>query len=337
VHSLAIVAKKEFGHTTNCSGTAQTATVMRSGHEIERIYDEHAEPPLLTGSRHWNDLQGWEQDKYLLACFNGERIRAATEERLRIFDRIAGSIQYHLLGPFYQRAPDAPLYEPPSLETAEKVKMLRALALADTPLGRRLFQAIGRAELVRERGIEPATLVYDNDVPLKFEYLHPFAKLRGWEMLAEESFGGYETSAHTPPTVSKAARDTQSPTVSRAASRPDPTNDTWQLKALTVVVAMLLWALLPINPYGYYVLLRWVVSATFALLGREAWQRKANLAAIAYGWFAVLYNPLAPIPLARAAWSVINLATIGALVWTMIGRHHARLASLRAGGTTLRT
>ncbi len=81
----------------------------------------------------------------------------------------------------------------------------------------------------------------------------------------------------------------------------------WVPQALCIV--MLLWALNPANPYGYYVLLRWVCCAAFSFLtmraikaGREGWQWLL-------GFTAAIYNPIIPVHLARGLWSGLNVAT----------------------------
>lgn len=77
-----------------------------------------------------------------------------------------------------------------------------------------------------------------------------------------------------------------------------------------VAGAMLLWAMYPGNPYGYYVLLRLVCCPIFAYLAIQAYSQNKE------GWTwtltitALIYNPLIPIHLTREIWSVINLATI---------------------------
>jgi hypothetical protein len=86
-----------------------------------------------------------------------------------------------------------------------------------------------------------------------------------------------------------------------------------------IAIAMLLWALLPINPYSYsyYILLRFVVSAVCAYLAFQA----SRLRMVGWTWIlgltAVLYNPFFRIHLDRGVWSVINIATIGLLAWTI--------------------
>ena len=77
---------------------------------------------------------------------------------------------------------------------------------------------------------------------------------------------------------------------------------------------MLLWALLPFNPYSYYVLLRWVVC------GVLAWQFATAKSNRMYGWAAlffagsIVYNPLVAFTLSRLTWSFINVGTVVALI-----------------------
>lgn len=76
---------------------------------------------------------------------------------------------------------------------------------------------------------------------------------------------------------------------------------------------MLLWALNPDNPYGYYVLLRWVCCSVFSFLAIVAWERHRGWAWI-LGTIAAIYNPFVPVHLNRAIWSAINLVTVGIAV-----------------------
>lgn len=81
--------------------------------------------------------------------------------------------------------------------------------------------------------------------------------------------------------------------------------------------AMLLWALYPENPYGYYVLLRWIACPCLAYTALQASkQGKLNMVWI-LGVTAVIYNPLIPLHLNRELWSVFNLAGIGVGAWSV--------------------
>ena len=74
---------------------------------------------------------------------------------------------------------------------------------------------------------------------------------------------------------------------------------------------MLVWALLPFNPYGYYILLR-IVVFTYAASEMVRYFRRST--DHAYGWImlgvGITYNPIDFMHLGRPLWSVINLITI---------------------------
>jgi Family of unknown function (DUF6804) len=77
---------------------------------------------------------------------------------------------------------------------------------------------------------------------------------------------------------------------------------------------MLLWALIPVNPYGYYILLRLVCCGIFAYLAYQAFIQEQQGWTWVLGITAVLYNPVIRIHLNREIWSVINVITIGIAV-----------------------
>ena len=91
----------------------------------------------------------------------------------------------------------------------------------------------------------------------------------------------------------------------------------WPLIFHPIVAGMLLWALRDDNPYSYYELLRWSVSAFFL-----------HLAINLHGWFsqkllfvliavAALYNPIIRPRLDKQTWSVINVITLVPLALTV--------------------
>jgi hypothetical protein len=77
-----------------------------------------------------------------------------------------------------------------------------------------------------------------------------------------------------------------------------------------IATLMLLWALNPENPYGYYILLRLVCCAIFAFLTLQALAQDKQGWAWTLGITAVVYNPIIRIHLTREIWSVINVVTI---------------------------
>lgn len=89
--------------------------------------------------------------------------------------------------------------------------------------------------------------------------------------------------------------------------------------AQLVAIAMLGWALVPTNPYGYYILLRFVICGISAYLAYKAFK----LNRVGWGWMliavAVLYNPIFRVHLNREIWSVVNVATIVTFVLSIWG------------------
>lgn len=83
-------------------------------------------------------------------------------------------------------------------------------------------------------------------------------------------------------------------------------------------IAMLLWALNPENPYGYYVLLRIVICAIFAFLAFKAFEKDNNAWVWMCGVTAVIYNPIVRIHLTREIWTAVNVVTIVLLGMTIV-------------------
>jgi membrane associated rhomboid family serine protease len=81
-----------------------------------------------------------------------------------------------------------------------------------------------------------------------------------------------------------------------------------------VATLMLLWALNPRNPYGYYVLLRWVCRGVFTFLATRAVSLGVQGWVWPFGTMAGVHNPILRIHLNREIWSVVNVVTISVMV-----------------------
>lgn len=96
----------------------------------------------------------------------------------------------------------------------------------------------------------------------------------------------------------------------------------------TIASAMLFWALNPAeNPYGYYVLLRWVCVGVFGFLTFHAIANEMKGLSWVLGITALVYNPIFRVHLTREIWSVVNIATIGIAVvaiFRLPGRHDSK-------------
>lgn len=82
----------------------------------------------------------------------------------------------------------------------------------------------------------------------------------------------------------------------------------WIPQVITIV--MLLWALNPSNPYGYYILLRCVCCAVYVYLAVKSYLQKKEGWVWIFGVFALTYNPIFRFHLTREIWSIINIITI---------------------------
>ena len=86
-------------------------------------------------------------------------------------------------------------------------------------------------------------------------------------------------------------------------------NRIWMPQA--IITCMLLWAIYPENPYGYYILLRWVCCAVFSYLAVHAFAQDKTGWVWVLGVSAAVYNPIVPLHLTRLIWSIVNVASIG--------------------------
>lgn len=79
-------------------------------------------------------------------------------------------------------------------------------------------------------------------------------------------------------------------------------------KAARITASVMLFLALLHWPYSYYQLLRWVVCGVCAWSAFLAYETKRTGWTWNLGGVAVLFNPIAPIYIARSLWSVIDIA-----------------------------
>ena len=87
-----------------------------------------------------------------------------------------------------------------------------------------------------------------------------------------------------------------------------------------IAAAMLLAAVAPWWPYGYYMLLRVVVFAAGGFCAWTLWQDGRQGPAVALGIAALVFNPFVPAHLSQAIWAVVNLAAAGLFAWAAFAR-----------------
>lgn len=85
--------------------------------------------------------------------------------------------------------------------------------------------------------------------------------------------------------------------------------------AIGIVIVRLIAILLLVlafrhNPYGYYILLRWIICASFAYCAIKAYDRRNESWAWIFGISAAIYNPIATLHLGRSVWAMVNTASI---------------------------
>ena len=82
-------------------------------------------------------------------------------------------------------------------------------------------------------------------------------------------------------------------------------------------------------PYGYYMLLRWVVCGASIAVGVVLLGKERTAVALPFWGLAILYNPIFRIYLEREAWEVLNVVAAVALVLGAVAVRE------RAGGLSL--
>jgi hypothetical protein len=105
----------------------------------------------------------------------------------------------------------------------------------------------------------------------------------------------------------------------------------------SLVVAVMLFVGIANLPYGYYALLRWVVTLVAAYSAWLAYRQEATLRFVLLVGTAVLFNPLAEVHLSKAAWVVIDFAAalgfvlLATTTWFHRWRTHRYLSAVALG------
>lgn len=77
----------------------------------------------------------------------------------------------------------------------------------------------------------------------------------------------------------------------------------------TICSIMLGLAILPIMPYGYYMLLRVVICGVCLWQIISVYNQKATLP-VGLCLIALLYNPIFSVHLTRGVWTILNIGTL---------------------------
>jgi ABC-type uncharacterized transport system permease subunit len=79
-----------------------------------------------------------------------------------------------------------------------------------------------------------------------------------------------------------------------------------------VAIVMLIIAVFN-NPYGYYILLRWVLATIFGFNAFYYFKNESLAGFFSFVLGAIIYNPLIPLHLNKEIWTVVNLITAALL------------------------
>lgn len=85
-------------------------------------------------------------------------------------------------------------------------------------------------------------------------------------------------------------------------------------KLLSILSGILLIVAIPTGwPYSFYILLRWIISISSALVAYGFYKSKVQAWTFIFGAIAFLFNPIFPIYLSKSIWVSIDL--IGAILF----------------------
>ncbi len=81
------------------------------------------------------------------------------------------------------------------------------------------------------------------------------------------------------------------------------------IKQVSIIAGILLILAIPSGfwPYGYYVLLRWIITGSALIFTYSFYESKIAHWALVFGGIAFLFNPIFPIYLDKQTWVIIDL------------------------------
>ena len=81
--------------------------------------------------------------------------------------------------------------------------------------------------------------------------------------------------------------------------------------AILLVLGIFSW------PYGYFVMLRWIVCGTAIVLANKYFELKLNHWTVIFGCIALIFNPIFPVYLSKAVW--VSIDFISAILFFLVG------------------
>jgi hypothetical protein len=78
-------------------------------------------------------------------------------------------------------------------------------------------------------------------------------------------------------------------------------------KYFIIISIIILFLALGQWPYGYFILLRWVVTAGAIIVAINAFDKNIDWAKVVFLFIAILFNPIVPVHLSREIWIPIDV------------------------------
>jgi len=78
----------------------------------------------------------------------------------------------------------------------------------------------------------------------------------------------------------------------------------------TIAIVALLLAIPSIWPYGYYQILRWLITGIAIFVAHVSSKLEKTMWVLAMSIVAILFNPIAPVYLVKEIWIVIDLVVV---------------------------
>lgn len=90
-----------------------------------------------------------------------------------------------------------------------------------------------------------------------------------------------------------------------------------------VLAAMLLLCLAPM-PYGYFMLVRFVMMVVFGWMANQYYQKGHQGLTWAFGALALLFQPFVKIALGRVVWNIVDVAVAILLIFLFVKEHERK-------------
>lgn len=94
------------------------------------------------------------------------------------------------------------------------------------------------------------------------------------------------------------------------------------MKQLNFILAAILLLCLFNMPYGYYALVRFVAAIGFVYIAYKYYEMKKEKLVWTFGALALLFQPLAKIPLGKDIWNLVDVAVAILLIVLALRTDH---------------